>query len=166
MRPSARPTAGLPESTATAPDAHSGGSSTPAGSGAQAYGRTIKVNGPEAGVHLGAVRHELTAWLWNHPRIDDLCLVVSELLTNALVHGTSSGGIVHVRVVLTVDDWLTVDVTDSGQADDAPCSGAGLGLGLRIVRTLAHRCRTCATPEGGRRMHVLLSRQPPDGGSE
>lgn len=161
MRAHAQPTVGLSEADITDASSDDPGSMPPPASGAQAYDRTIDVNGPEASAHLGVIRHELSAWLEDHPRLDDLCLTVTELLTNAIVHGTSRGGIVRVRVIRTTDAWLTVDVTDSGQTDDATCSGAGLGLGLRIVRTLAQRCRTCAMPGGGRRVHLLLSSQSP-----
>lgn len=154
MQPHARPTAGVP-----ATDRLSAGLAPPSGAGAQAYEYTINVDGPEASAQLGAVRHELAVWLQGHPRCGDACLVVTELLTNGLVHGTSRGGIVRVRIVRTRDDWLTVDVTDSGQTADAACSGAGLGLGLVIVRTLAHRYCTCASPDGGRRVRLLLSPQ-------
>ncbi|WP_127468371.1 ATP-binding protein [Streptomyces sp. B27] len=66
--------------------------------------------------------------------IDDIQLCVSELATNALLHGAPPGREFAVRLDLT-DDFVRLEVRDSGDgrpviqnADEASCSGRGLFL--------------------------------------
>jgi anti-sigma regulatory factor (Ser/Thr protein kinase) len=65
----------------------------------------------------------------------DAALMVSELVTNALVHGV---GTITLRIDLEVD-VLRVEVADEGEValDPSPTPGAHGGLGLRIVERLA-----------------------------
>ncbi|MFI1103377.1 ATP-binding protein [Streptomyces melanogenes] len=77
--------------------------------------------------------------LREHPRVDDVVLVVSELGTNALTHTVGDA----LRVTLTVTEGrVTVAVTDSGGTPEIPraveAGEAALhGRGLSIVMTLA-----------------------------
>jgi serine/threonine-protein kinase RsbW/stage II sporulation protein AB (anti-sigma F factor) len=74
-------------------------------------------------------------------------LAVSELVTNAMIHGYSGRhGTITVRA--DVDDQLVIVVTDHGQGfgprDDSP----GLGLGLPLVTRLATTLEVGAPAEG------------------
>ncbi|GII78615.1 hypothetical protein Sru01_35970 [Sphaerisporangium rufum] len=78
----------------------------------------------------------------DHPAGDDVVLVVSELVTNSIVHSRS--GTARGTVTLTIDDLdgiVRVAVTDDGSAQHAPRARDDLyaqgGRGLRIVNALA-----------------------------
>jgi anti-sigma regulatory factor (Ser/Thr protein kinase) len=78
--------------------------------------------------------------------IDTAMLLVSELATNAIVHGTST-----IRLRVDVGDDIRVEVRDG--SDDAPVVGAGLdegesGRGLAIVTTLAESWDWSPQPPG------------------
>jgi anti-sigma regulatory factor (Ser/Thr protein kinase) len=66
---------------------------------------------------------------------EDAILMVSELVTNALVHGT---GTISLGIEVA-PDWLRVEVSDQGNVKLAPSPTAGAhgGWGLRIVDQLA-----------------------------
>lgn len=71
-------------------------------------------------------RHELAGWLGSRhddPELIDATLLVSELVTNALVHGR---GRIELRAQLD-DDRLRVDVIDEGHGFSRtdPCAGGG-----------------------------------------
>jgi anti-sigma regulatory factor (Ser/Thr protein kinase) len=71
-------------------------------------------------------RHQLAGWLgFSHaaPDLNDAILLVSELVTNALVHGR---GRIELRAQLD-DDRLRVDVIDEGHgfARTDPCARGG-----------------------------------------
>jgi anti-sigma regulatory factor (Ser/Thr protein kinase) len=66
---------------------------------------------------------------------EDVVLMVSELVTNALVHGT---GTISLRIDIA-SDALRIEVSDDGNVRVAPSPtpGAHGGWGLRIVDQLA-----------------------------
>ena len=68
-------------------------------------------------------------------RLADACLMVSELVTNALVHGT---GAISLRIA-TESGRVTIEVADEGDGEVAiaPDPGAAGGWGLRVVDELA-----------------------------
>jgi anti-sigma regulatory factor (Ser/Thr protein kinase) len=75
--------------------------------------------------------------------IEDLRLLVSELVTNSVRHaGLSEHETVQLHISRT-DDCIRVEVIDPGEgfdADDDPLPrAAGGGMGLYLVRRLAHR---------------------------
>ncbi|MFJ8072369.1 ATP-binding protein [Streptomyces sp. NPDC096176] len=84
-------------------------------------------------------REALNAWGWG-ARADDITLCVSELATNALVHGVPPGRGYLLRLLLSEDGTLRVEVHDSG--DGRPCVRAPAGesgRGLLLVDALADR---------------------------
>ncbi|MEC4016987.1 ATP-binding protein [Streptomyces sp. H27-D2] len=88
------------------------------------------------------VRQALTEW-GVAGRAEDVLLCVSELATNALLHGVPPGRGFGVWVWLTGDGALRVEVHDSG--DGYPCvpdAGEGWdesGRGLLLVEALADK---------------------------
>ncbi|MEV4335186.1 ATP-binding protein [Streptomyces sp. NPDC049597] len=84
------------------------------------------------------VRATLTAWEWG-ARADDITLCVSELATNALVHGVPPGRGYLLRMWLYEQGTvLRVEVHDSG--DGKPCvrePDGESGRGLLLVAALA-----------------------------
>jgi anti-sigma regulatory factor (Ser/Thr protein kinase) len=69
---------------------------------------------------------------------DDVALMTSELVTNAVLHSASGlpGGQVAVSVQ-AVDDMVRVDVVDQGAVLPDLTAPRGLGLGLVLVAALA-----------------------------
>ncbi|MFJ9962443.1 ATP-binding protein [Streptomyces avermitilis] len=78
---------------------------------------------------------------WGHPGIaGDLALVVSELMTNALLHGSLRGRLIRVRITAT-GTALRVEVSDP-RGERLPCPRAAdgddqFGRGLLLVGALA-----------------------------
>ena len=70
-------------------------------------------------------------------QLADACLMVSELVTNALVHGT---GAIYIRIDAS-PERVMFEVGDEGAGDVAiaPVPGASGGWGLRVVDELAER---------------------------
>ncbi len=69
---------------------------------------------------------------------DDVVLMTSELVTNAIQHSGSGlpGGVVLVSVT-TGKTWVRVDVFDQGELPASTGAPPGLGMGLEIVAQLA-----------------------------
>jgi serine/threonine-protein kinase RsbW len=77
-------------------------------------------------------------------RADDVLLCVSELATNALLHGVPPGRCFQVVLLLDPRDRLRVEVHDSGDGDvRVPDAGPGPrdegGRGLLLVEALADK---------------------------
>jgi anti-sigma regulatory factor (Ser/Thr protein kinase) len=85
---------------------------------------------------------EARAWvagfLADSPAADDAALMVSELVTNAILYSASRlpGGVVTVSV-RTENGSARVDVIDQGEIPPCLAAPHGLGQGLEIVRQLA-----------------------------
>lgn len=98
--------------------------------------------------------------------VDDLELVTSELVTNAVVHASSAG--VHVEL-LVVDD-VVLRVANVGSAAALPPvddwrlepSPPEAGRGLGIVRRL---CDDVTVEQHGERVVITCRRRLPDGGA-
>ena len=103
--------------------------------------------------------------------VDDMELVTSELVTNAIVHPRPIGrpGVV-VHIHLDVSDAVVLSVANVGPADAIPAiddwhpaSPAALsGRGLGIVRRL---CDDVAVEQHGEHAVVTCRRHLPDGGA-
>ncbi|MDH2425344.1 ATP-binding protein [Sphaerisporangium sp. TRM90804] len=77
-----------------------------------------------------------------HPALDDVTLLVSEVVTNSLIHSDSANGGKITVALADCHDFVHVDVVDAG-GDTVPhvrddAGGEG-GHGLAIVQTLAAR---------------------------
>ncbi len=91
----------------------------------------------------------------DHPAVDDVVLVVSELVTNSVVHSCSSRQGTVTLTISNADGAIRVEVTDEGSPASAPYirdePGAESGRGLRIVSMLSkewgvtHRGTTVTT---------------------
>lgn len=80
---------------------------------------------------------------WGHPALaGDVALVVSELMSNALLHGSLRDRLIRVRITVT-GVTLRVEVSDPrGERLPNPCSVRDtdqFGRGLLLVATLSHR---------------------------
>ncbi|MGA5041295.1 ATP-binding protein [Streptomyces capoamus] len=86
-------------------------------------------------------REALTDWA-EAERIDDVLLCVSELATNALVHGVPAGRGFLLRLTLHGDGVVRVEVHDSGPGEvrvPEPSPDAGHGRGLLLVAAAADK---------------------------
>jgi anti-sigma regulatory factor (Ser/Thr protein kinase) len=103
--------------------------------------------------------------------VDDMELITSELVTNAIVHPQPTGRtnvVVHIHV--DVSDAVVLSVANVGPADAIPAvdewhpaSPTALsGRGLGIVRRL---CDDVAVEQRGELAVVTCRRQLPDGGA-
>lgn len=85
------------------------------------------------------VREAVTDWALGD-RLDDVLLCVSELATNALVHGVPPGRGYQLQLSLLADGVLRVEVHDSGDGRPdicEPCDESGRGL--MLVAALADK---------------------------
>ncbi|GHD86096.1 ATP-binding protein [Streptomyces naganishii] len=90
------------------------------------------------------VRAVLSGWNLSAEAADDVLLVVSELVTNALVHARPPATLRLCRVPAQGRGAVRVEVTDQGAATAAGPSSAPdpdeHGRGLGIVTALSARC--------------------------
>ncbi|MCI3933162.1 ATP-binding protein [Streptomyces sp. AN091965] len=106
-------------------------------------------------------RRRLAAWQWRGDA-DDAVLVVSELVANAARHGRVTGHHLWLRLAVTANGGLLVDVSDpvtdfpgfDGGAPAAP-QGEG-GRGLLVVRQLAQKVGWFPRPGQGKTVRALL----------
>ncbi|WP_405147339.1 ATP-binding protein [Sphaerisporangium sp. NBC_01403] len=86
-----------------------------------------------------------------HPALDDVTLLVSEVVTNAVVHSNSRNGGRVTLAIADCHDLIHVDVVDAG-GDTAPHVGGDLlaegGRGLMLVEMLSHRWDVHDHPAG------------------
>jgi anti-sigma regulatory factor (Ser/Thr protein kinase) len=121
---------------------------------------------------VAPTRHALVAFLVEHgvpsTIVDDLELIASELVTNAIVHPDDGGG--HpVRVEVETSDTIVVAVSNVGSAAAIPPVDewvpapplAVSGRGLGIVRRLSD---AVSVEQRGELTVVTCHRRLPDGG--
>jgi hypothetical protein len=97
----------------------------------------------------------LSAW-GQHAVIDDCCLLLNEVITNAVQHTV---GDVHVRI--TLGERLRVDVVDRSnrRPDKRPVAvDSEVGRGLHIVERLALTWGSAPQPGGGKAVWFELPR--------
>lgn len=85
------------------------------------------------------VREAVIDWALGD-RLDDVLLCVSELATNALVHGVPPGRGYRLQLSLLADGVLRIEVHDSGDGRPSvrePCGESGRGL--MLVAALADK---------------------------
>jgi serine/threonine-protein kinase RsbW len=101
------------------------------------------------------VRAHMDAWGYDG-EAQPLELAVSELFTNAIVHGR---GLIDVRLAVN-DDRVRLEVTDEGGGPSTPAFAPGSaalgGWGLRLVETLAE---TWGVREEDGRTRVWMERR-------
>jgi serine/threonine-protein kinase RsbW len=90
--------------------------------------------------------------------VDDVKLVVTEAVTNVVLHAYDAESSVErafdLRALFAADELL-VSVVDQGRGRGAAPASPGVGLGLRIAREMAAGMRTPA-PESGTGTSVEL----------
>lgn len=103
-----------------------------------------RISVPGVPAIVAVARRLVGAALGDSPRRDDIELVTSELMTNAICHTPSgeSGSLVTLRI-RTRPGWVRIEVSDRGSASWAEPPSAGAdeerGRGLAIVHMLADR---------------------------
>lgn len=104
---------------------------------------------------IGRVRHEVASHLrrCNCTNIPDAVLVLSELVTNAVLH---AGGAEHI-VIVCDDEWIRICVHDAGPEEAAPRHEAPVvgGRGLHIVGHLAREWGSTPS-DGGKDVWAVL----------
>lgn len=115
-------------------------------------------HGPRAAAAARSATREVLG-RWRLPAVlDDVLLAVSELVTNAVVHGKPKVWLVLRRGASRVD----VSVHDGRPLSDAPMEGseddrAESGRGLRIVRTLSDGVRYEQVADDGKFVHASFA---------
>lgn len=117
---------------------------------------------------IAAARQAVRLVLSGHRRLDDVMLVVSELATNACLHGSSGADArVRVRASRLPFGFVYVSVADcgrdasSGSAVRRPGDAEDSGLGLVVVDRLVWRRWQGRRRGGGRRVRVVFARRGP-----
>ncbi|MEV7966853.1 ATP-binding protein [Sphaerisporangium sp. NPDC088356] len=103
-------------------------------------------------VNVGEARLWIRKVLDGHPRCDDAVLLLSEAMTNSVVHTNSP--VIGVVVLMEEDGRVQIEVIDDGAATlpsacchspddpddpDDPDGLAESGRGIRLIRTLSSR---------------------------
>ncbi|MFD9207951.1 ATP-binding protein [Streptomyces sioyaensis] len=108
------------------------------------------------------MRTVLADWNLAPDLAEDVLLVISELITNAVVHALPPAALRLSRTGADGRDTLRVEVTDAGPAAAEgrpavePCAGEH-GRGIGIVTALSAECGTQVHPGGTTRWAELLA---------
>ncbi|GAA1514778.1 hypothetical protein GCM10009677_54990 [Sphaerisporangium rubeum] len=87
----------------------------------------------------------------NHPALDDVTLLVSELVTNSVLHSNSKNGGKITLAIADCHDLIHVDVTDAGGPATPEVHQDDLsegGRGLLLVKALSHKWAVHDDPAG------------------
>ncbi|MEU9885315.1 ATP-binding protein [Sphaerisporangium sp. NPDC051011] len=105
--------------------------------------RTESAVFPATEASAGEARRWLSKILSDHPRHDDAVLLLSEAVTNSLVHTDTS--VIAVAVVVEEGDDVRIEVGDQGGRtvpsipSDTGEEPAISGRGIRLIRALSSR---------------------------
>lgn len=121
---------------------------------------------PRTVAAVARLRRDVAAWARTcgvtDTTIDDLSLVVSELATNAVRHGSGA----RMRLVVArIGDTIDLRIDDDGPSA-TPDGADGAGRGLAIVRALAGELTLDHGPAGTSahvRLRILPDTAPPAG---
>ena len=108
-----------------------------------------------------AVRAHLLAADTNEPPLDDVCLSVSEAVTNVVHHayvGLATGP-VNVRVEID-EHQIEITVQDEGAGMVPRPDSPGLGLGIPLIATVSDRFDVHSRASGGTQLCVWFDRNP------
>ncbi|GAA5703521.1 ATP-binding protein [Streptomyces avermitilis] len=120
---------------------------------------------PHAPRAASAVRRHvhtvLAGWNLRAEDAEDVLLVVSELLTNAIIHALPPARLRLSRVLVGGRAAVRVEVTDTGPAAPARLSAAALdpdehGRGICIINALSARCGVVVHTGGTSRWAEVL----------
>ena len=89
-------------------------------------------------------------------RLRDLDLVVTEVVTNALLHGYRDEHRAPIEVDVHVDGRVEIVVRDRGVGMSPHPGSPGAGLGLAIVGKLADSFEVRAAGDGGTEVRVVF----------
>ena len=89
-------------------------------------------------------------------RLRDLDLVVTEVVTNALLHGYRGEHRAPIEVDVHVDGHVEIVVRDRGVGMSPHLDSPGAGLGLAIVGKLADSFEVRAAGGGGTEVRVVF----------
>ena len=108
-----------------------------------------------------AVKAHLLAADTSEPPLNDICLSVSEAVTNVVHHAylDRDPGPVHVRVEIGPHQ-IEMTVLDEGSGMVSRPESPGLGLGMPLIATVADRFDVRARPSGGTRLCVWFDKNP------
>jgi serine/threonine-protein kinase RsbW len=129
-------------------------------------GATFRSSFPAGPMAPTVARHAVRDFLHSlgaDPRaFGDVLLALSEIVTNAVVHGYrgEEGGEVRVEAEHS-DEQLVLSVADQGGGMAPRHDSPGLGLGLPLVGRIAERVDITAPVGGGTRVSMCFSLEPP-----
>jgi serine/threonine-protein kinase RsbW len=112
-------------------------------------------------------RHSVTDYLraadTADPPLGDIGLVVSEAVTNVVLHAYPKGAPGEVRVRVAVDGAeVALVVQDDGSGLRPRPDSPGLGVGLPLMAAVAQRLETRRTASGGNELRAWFSVAPGD----
>ena len=108
-----------------------------------------------------AVREHLHAADTKDPPASDVAVVVSEAVTNAVVHAYRETGGGEFRVLVEVgEEEIALTVDDNGAGMAPRTDSPGLGLGLPLIAQMSERFEIRRRAEGGTRLCVWFNADP------
>ncbi|MFJ8432186.1 ATP-binding protein [Kitasatospora sp. NPDC094019] len=109
------------------------------------------------------IRDQLASWGWSGDRVDDLVLITSELVTNAVVHACAGDGEVRLHLQ-EFDGDCRLEVWDPRHDlplhSRAPRRFSECGRGIDLVRQLAFDFGVVTRKGAGKRVWVRMLLDP------
>lgn len=120
---------------------------------------------PAIPASVAAARRAVATTLQEHetpdPPLSDISLVVSEAVTNAIIHAFVDRDPGQFRVRVSIDGEIEIIVEDDGRGMAPRPDSPGMGLGLPLIATLTQRFDIRAGTEGGTRVCAWFQRGTP-----